>query len=164
MEDDPIGFPAPLWKQLGELGLTGLTLPEAYGGGGQSALEAMIVYEELGRALAPTPHFVSAVLVGRRHGARRHRGAEARVAAEDRERRGDRRRRRGSSRSGGYGPPACSSTATGSGGNREAQRDASATCSSRRRRRGSSCWRGPAAAPTDVDLLLVDPAAPGRRR
>jgi alkylation response protein AidB-like acyl-CoA dehydrogenase len=62
MEDDPIGFPAPLWKQLGELGVTGLTLPEAYGGGGQSALEAMIVYEELGRALAPTPHFVSAVL------------------------------------------------------------------------------------------------------
>lgn len=48
MEDDPIGYPAPFWKQLGELGVLGLTLPEAYGGSGQSALEAMIVYEELG--------------------------------------------------------------------------------------------------------------------
>ena len=55
MEDDPTGYPAELWKQLSELGLTGLTLPESHGGGGQGLLEAAIVYEELGRALAPTP-------------------------------------------------------------------------------------------------------------
>jgi len=63
-EDDPTGYPAELWKQLAELDLIGLTLPEEYGGSGQSALEAAIVYEELGRALAPSPHFVSAVLTG----------------------------------------------------------------------------------------------------
>jgi alkylation response protein AidB-like acyl-CoA dehydrogenase len=63
-EDDPTGYPAELWKQLGELGLVGLGLPEAYGGGGQGLLEAAIVYEEFGRALAPTPHFPSAVMCG----------------------------------------------------------------------------------------------------
>jgi alkylation response protein AidB-like acyl-CoA dehydrogenase len=62
MENDPRGFPPGLWKQMAEAGLTGLLIPESYGGGAQSALEAALVYEELGRALAPTPHFVSSVL------------------------------------------------------------------------------------------------------
>ena len=62
MEDDPTGYPAGFWKQLAELGLLGITIPEAYGGSGQSALECAIVYEEFGRALAPSPHFVSSVL------------------------------------------------------------------------------------------------------
>jgi alkylation response protein AidB-like acyl-CoA dehydrogenase len=62
MEDDPVGYPVPLWEQLGELGLLGLLLPEQYGGAGSSMLEGVILYEELGRSLAPTPHFVSCVL------------------------------------------------------------------------------------------------------
>jgi alkylation response protein AidB-like acyl-CoA dehydrogenase len=62
MEDDPTGYPADLWKQLAELDLIGLLIPSEYGGSGMSALEGVVVYEELGRALAPTPHFVSAVM------------------------------------------------------------------------------------------------------
>jgi alkylation response protein AidB-like acyl-CoA dehydrogenase len=62
LEDDPTGYPAGFWKQLAELGLLGIAIPEAYGGSGQSALECAVVYEELGRALAPSPHFVSSVL------------------------------------------------------------------------------------------------------
>ncbi len=62
MEDDPKGYPDALWKQLAELGLLGITIPEAYGGAQQSLLEAVILYEELGRSLAPSPHFVSAVV------------------------------------------------------------------------------------------------------
>ncbi|MFK7897683.1 MAG: acyl-CoA dehydrogenase family protein [Myxococcota bacterium] len=61
-EDDPKGYPDGLWKQLTELGLVGILIPEKFGGQGQSLLEAAVVYEELGRALAPTPHFVSAVV------------------------------------------------------------------------------------------------------
>jgi alkylation response protein AidB-like acyl-CoA dehydrogenase len=61
-EDDPIGFPEALWKQLAEVGVTGILIPEIFGGAGQTLIEAAIVYEELGRALAPTPHFPSAVL------------------------------------------------------------------------------------------------------
>ncbi len=64
MEDDPVGYPATLWTQLGELDLIGLLLPEEYGGSGMSLVEGVALYEELGRALAPTPHFVSAVLSG----------------------------------------------------------------------------------------------------
>jgi alkylation response protein AidB-like acyl-CoA dehydrogenase len=62
MEDDPTGYPTELWKQLGELGVTGLLIPEAYGGAGLTHLEAAVVYEELGRSLAPSPHFPSAVI------------------------------------------------------------------------------------------------------
>src|SRR5580698_3871259 len=64
MEDDPVGFPAALWTQLGELDLIGLLLPEEYEGSGMSLIEGVALYEELGRALAPTPHFVSAVMAG----------------------------------------------------------------------------------------------------
>ena len=62
MEDDPTGYPAELWKQLGEVELLGILIPEEYGGSGMGMLEGAILYEELGRSLAPTPHFVSAVL------------------------------------------------------------------------------------------------------
>ena len=64
MEDDPLGYPEKFWLQLSELGLLGLTLPEAWGGSGMSMLEAAIVYQQLGRALAPSPHFVSSVMGG----------------------------------------------------------------------------------------------------
>ncbi len=64
MEDDPVGYSAPLWSQLGELDLIGLLLPEEYGGSGMSLIEGVALYQELGRALAPTPHFVSAVMSG----------------------------------------------------------------------------------------------------
>jgi alkylation response protein AidB-like acyl-CoA dehydrogenase len=62
MEDDPVGYPAALWEQMGRLDLIGLLLPEEHGGSGMTLVEGVALYEELGRALAPTPHFVSAVL------------------------------------------------------------------------------------------------------
>ncbi len=62
LEDDPVGYSADLWAQLAELDLIGLLLPAQYGGSEMSLLEGVIFYEELGRALAPTPHLVSAVV------------------------------------------------------------------------------------------------------
>jgi len=64
MEDDPVGYPPELWRQLGDLDLIGLLLPEEWGGSGMTLVEGVALYQELGRALAPTPHFVSAVLSG----------------------------------------------------------------------------------------------------
>ena len=61
-EDDPAGYPPELWQQLAELGMLGLLLPEEYGGAGSSMLEGVILYEELGRSLAPAPHLESCVL------------------------------------------------------------------------------------------------------
>src|SRR3954469_2913041 len=63
LENDPIGYSPALWSALGELGLLGLTVDEGYGGSGMSMLDAALVYEELGRAIVPSPHFVSCVLV-----------------------------------------------------------------------------------------------------
>ena len=62
LEDDPDGIARELWGQLAELGICGLTIPEEHGGSGMSLLDGVVVYEELGRALAPVPHFVSCVL------------------------------------------------------------------------------------------------------
>jgi alkylation response protein AidB-like acyl-CoA dehydrogenase len=64
IEDDPHGFPPELWKQLAQLDLVGLLLPEAHGGSGMGLLEGAVLYEELGRSLAPTPHLASSVLAG----------------------------------------------------------------------------------------------------
>jgi alkylation response protein AidB-like acyl-CoA dehydrogenase len=62
LENDPIGYPPSLWTQFAEQGLLGLLIDEEYGGSGMSMVDAAIVYEELGRGLVPSPHFVSAVL------------------------------------------------------------------------------------------------------
>ncbi|MEL7209293.1 MAG: acyl-CoA dehydrogenase family protein [Actinomycetota bacterium] len=64
MEDDPVGYPDGFWQQLRDLDLVGLLLPAEYGGSGMTMLEGVVVYEEFGRALAPSPHFVSAVMAG----------------------------------------------------------------------------------------------------
>ncbi len=61
VEDDPVGYSTELWSQLASLDLLGLLLPAEYGGSEMSMLEGVIVYEEFGRSLAPTPHLVSCV-------------------------------------------------------------------------------------------------------
>jgi len=64
LEDDPTGYSPELWKQLAHLDLIGLQLPEEFGGSGMTTLETVVVYEEFGRAIAPSPHFVSSILSG----------------------------------------------------------------------------------------------------
>ena len=159
MEDDPIGYPAPLWKQLGALGLLGLTLPEAYGGSGQSALEAMIVYEELGRALAPSPHFVSAVLSA---------GVLARGGTEAQKRKWLPKIASGEAiltpawlePQGGYGPAGVRLTASGSGGSLTSQGTKRHVLFAKAATRLLVLARSGSGA-ADIDLLLVDPSAPG---
>jgi alkylation response protein AidB-like acyl-CoA dehydrogenase len=60
-ESASCGFAGDLWCALAGLGVTGLRVPEAYGGSGLGLLETTIVHEELGRVLAPTPHAVGCV-------------------------------------------------------------------------------------------------------
>ncbi len=62
LENDAIGYDPEFWSQLGALGITGALVPEEHGGSGMSMLDAVVVYEELGRSLAPSPHFPSAVV------------------------------------------------------------------------------------------------------
>ena len=62
LEDDPDGVARELWEQFGKLGVCGLMLPSEHGGSAMGLLEGVVLYEELGRSLAPVPHFVSCVL------------------------------------------------------------------------------------------------------
>lgn len=45
-------FPSELWKEFGDLGLLGITVPEEYGGAGMSYLAHVIAMEEIARASA----------------------------------------------------------------------------------------------------------------
>jgi len=55
------GFGHELWKQLAELGLTGMLVPEDAGGAGLGQVEANLVLEEIGRNLTPSPFLTTAV-------------------------------------------------------------------------------------------------------
>lgn len=59
------GYGTALWKQFGELGLTGICIPEDQGGLGLGAVEAALVLEEIGRNLTPSPFLTTAVVGAR---------------------------------------------------------------------------------------------------
>jgi len=59
--ETPEGFSRALWKQMAELGWLGLTVPEAYGGAGLGFVDWVVLLEETGRALLPSPLVSSAL-------------------------------------------------------------------------------------------------------
>jgi alkylation response protein AidB-like acyl-CoA dehydrogenase len=56
------GFAHGLWKQFGEMGFTGMLIPEDQGGLGLGHIEAGIVLEEIGRNLSPSPFLSTSVV------------------------------------------------------------------------------------------------------
>ena len=60
---DETGFSRALWREMSEMGWTGITFPEEFGGAGMGYGELGLVLEECGRVLAPEP-FISTVLLG----------------------------------------------------------------------------------------------------
>jgi alkylation response protein AidB-like acyl-CoA dehydrogenase len=60
--DSPGGFDRAGWKELAELGVASISVPEDRGGAGLSFLEEVLVSEETGRALYPGPFLASVVL------------------------------------------------------------------------------------------------------
>lgn len=51
----PDGFDRNLWNRMGELGWIGLTLPDAHGGVGLDFVTLVVLLEETGRSLFPSP-------------------------------------------------------------------------------------------------------------
>lgn len=60
--DTEAGIDEVLWTELAAMGLLGLTIDEAHGGGGAGFVELSIVIEEAGRRLVPVPVLSSLVL------------------------------------------------------------------------------------------------------
>lgn len=59
------GATREVYAELAELGLSGLVVPEAHGGLGMGAVEAMVVCEELGRGLVNAPYAFAALMAPR---------------------------------------------------------------------------------------------------
>jgi alkylation response protein AidB-like acyl-CoA dehydrogenase len=59
------GYGTALWKQFGELGLSGICIPESHGGMGLGATESALVLEEIGRNLTPSPFLTTAIVATR---------------------------------------------------------------------------------------------------
>ncbi len=55
LAETPIGYAEELWRDLGALGWTGLTIPETYGGAGLGWVDLVVLLEETGRSLFPSP-------------------------------------------------------------------------------------------------------------
>ena len=55
LDDQQQAYSESVWREMVELGWTGITIPEQYGGIGLSYLELCVMAEEMGRFLAPVP-------------------------------------------------------------------------------------------------------------
>jgi alkylation response protein AidB-like acyl-CoA dehydrogenase len=61
MSKDPLGYTPEFWSKLVELGWTGLSIPEEYGGYGDY-LDLIVVLQEMGRVCCISPFFATLVL------------------------------------------------------------------------------------------------------
>lgn len=59
---NPPGYDVAVWREMAELGWLGLRIPEEYGGMGAPFAEAVLLFEQAGRALAPEPLTANSVL------------------------------------------------------------------------------------------------------
>ena len=65
LDRNPAAMMDGIWKQMCELGWTGMAIPEEYGGTGNSMTDVAVLFEELGTGPVPGPLFSSAVLCAR---------------------------------------------------------------------------------------------------
>lgn len=64
MATDKKGYSSQLWGKMAELGWLGLAFPTRYGGENGTFLDLVVLLEEMGRALVPSPFFATVVLGG----------------------------------------------------------------------------------------------------
>lgn len=64
MGKDEKGYSPEQWKEIADLGWLGLIYPEKYGGTTGNFMDLVVLYEEIGRAMFPSPHLSTVVLCG----------------------------------------------------------------------------------------------------
>ena len=62
IEEQKRDYSPDVYRKMASLGWLGLCIPEEYGGVGGNWVDMAIFYEEIGRALLPSPHFSTIVL------------------------------------------------------------------------------------------------------
>jgi alkylation response protein AidB-like acyl-CoA dehydrogenase len=58
------GFSEAIWKEMADLGWLGLVYGDQYGGSGGDFFDLFVLFEEMGKAVLPSPFFCSAVFAG----------------------------------------------------------------------------------------------------
>jgi alkylation response protein AidB-like acyl-CoA dehydrogenase len=64
IEESKEGYSPQLWNKMIELGWTGIAFPEDYGGYGGDFMNLIVLMEEMGRNIIPSPFFSTVVLSG----------------------------------------------------------------------------------------------------
>ena len=64
LEESELGYSPEMWKKMAELGWLGLVFPEKYGGTDGTFMDLMVIAEEMGRNILPTPFFSTVIACG----------------------------------------------------------------------------------------------------
>jgi len=64
IEESDDGYSPDIWKKMAELGWMGIAFPEEYGGYGGDFMNLIVLMEEMGRNILPSPFFSTVVLCG----------------------------------------------------------------------------------------------------
>jgi len=64
LEESEVGYSSALWQKMAELGWQGLLFPEEYGGYGGQFLDLVIIQEEMGKMVFPSPFFSTVIQCG----------------------------------------------------------------------------------------------------
>jgi len=62
LEEDEKGYSPEIWSKMAELGWQGLMIPDKYEGMGMGFMDLVVVLEEIGRNILPSPFFATVVL------------------------------------------------------------------------------------------------------
>jgi alkylation response protein AidB-like acyl-CoA dehydrogenase len=62
IEESEEGYSPELWSKMAELGWQGLMIPEEYDGMGMGLMDLLVVFEEIGRNVLPSPFLATVVL------------------------------------------------------------------------------------------------------
>jgi len=62
LREDEKAYDPDMWKNMVDLGWMGVVLPEEYGGIGGEFLDLLVIMEEMGRNILPSPFFATVVL------------------------------------------------------------------------------------------------------
>ena len=62
IEESEEGYSPEIWRKMAELGWQGLLIPEEYDGMGMGLMDLVVIFEEIGRNILPSPFLVTVAL------------------------------------------------------------------------------------------------------